>query len=126
MSAPDIVLFGATGFVGKLVAEYLARHPESSRFSWAIAGRNPDKLSALRTSLADAAPEIIVADTSDRASIDAMMSKARVVLTTAGPYAEYGGDAVVEACAKQGRHYADLSGEYWFQRAMIDQFHEEA
>jgi len=126
MSAHDIVLYGATGFVGQLVAEYLARHPEGSRFSWAIAGRNPDKLSALRTSLADAAPEIIVADTSDRPSIDAMVSKARVVVTTAGPYAEYGGDAVVEACAKQGRHYADLSGEYWFQRAMIDQFHEEA
>ena len=75
MSAHDIVLYGATGFVGRLVAEYLARHPEGSRFSWAIAGRNPDKLSALRTSLADAAPEIIVADTSDRPSIDAMYSR---------------------------------------------------
>jgi short subunit dehydrogenase-like uncharacterized protein len=126
MTAHDIVLYGATGFVGQLVAKYLARDPEGSRFSWAIAGRNPAKLSALRTVLADAAPEIIVADTSDRPSIDAMVSKARVVVTTAGPYAEYGGDAVVEACVKQGRHYADLSGEYWFQRAMIDQFHEEA
>ena len=126
MTAHDIVLYGATGFVGRLVAEYLAWHPQGSRFSWAIAGRNPDKLSALRTSLAGAAPEIIVADTSDSASIDAMVSQARVVVTTAGPYAEYGGEAVVEACAKQGRHYADLSGEYWFQRAMIDQFHEEA
>lgn len=54
-----------------------------------------------------------------------MVSKARVVLTTAGPYSEHGGDVVVEACARQGRHYADLTGEYWFQRAMIDQFHEE-
>ncbi len=126
MPVHDIVLYGATGFVGQLVAEYLARHPERSRFSWAIAGRNPDKLSALRTSLAGAAVEIIVADTSDRAAIDAMVSNARVVLTTAGPYSEYGGNAVVEACAKQGRHYADLSGEYWFQRAMIDRFHEEA
>ncbi len=126
MPPHDIVLYGATGFVGQLVAEYLARHPDRSRFSWAIAGRNPDKLRALRNSLADAAPEIIVADTSDRPSIDAMVSKARVVVTTAGPYAEYGGDAVVAACAKQGRHYADLCGEYWFQRAMIDQFHEEA
>ncbi len=90
--------------------------------------RRPQPGQAQRTPnlLADAAPEIIVADTSDRPSIDAMVSKARVVVTTAGPYAEYGGEAVVEACAKQGRHYADLSGEYWFQRAMIDQFHEEA
>ncbi len=126
MPTHDIVLYGATGFVGQLIAEYLARHPERGRFSWAIAGRNPDKLSALRASLADPAPEVIVADTSDRSAIDAMVSKARVVLTTAGPYSEYGGDVVVEACAKQGRHYADLSGEYWFQRAMIDRFHEEA
>ena len=126
MPLHDIVLYGATGFTGQLVAKYLARHPDRSRFSWAIAGRNPDKLSALRTALADPAPEIIVADTSDRPSINAMVSKARVVVTTAGPYAEYGGETVVEACVKQGRHYADLSGEYWFQRAMIDQFHEEA
>ena len=97
MPPHDIVLFGATGFIGQLVARYLAKHPERSRFSWAIAGRNPDKLSALRTSLADAAPEIIVADTSDRPSIDAMVSKARVVVTTAGPYAEHGGAALVEA-----------------------------
>ena len=122
----DIVLYGATGFTGQLVTEYLAQHPERSRFSWAIAGRNPDKLSALRTSLADPAPEIIVADTSDRPSIDAMVSKARVVLTTAGPYAEYGGETVIEACVTQGRHYADLSGEYWFQRTMIDRFHDKA
>jgi short subunit dehydrogenase-like uncharacterized protein len=126
MPPHDIVLYGATGFVGQLVAEYLARHPEKRRFSWAIAGRNPDKLSALRSRLVDAAPEIVVANTSDRPAIEAMVSKARVVLTTAGPYSEYGGEAVVEACAKQGRHYADLSGEYWFQRAMIDRFHEEA
>ena len=126
MAKYDLVLYGATGFIGKLVASYLASHPGEERFSWAIAGRNPDKLSVLRNSLADAAPEIIVADTSDRASVDAMVSKARVVVTTAGPYAEYGGETVVEACAKRGRHYADLSGEYWFQRAMIDRFHEAA
>jgi short subunit dehydrogenase-like uncharacterized protein len=122
----DVVLLGATGFAGKLVAEYLASHPSRASFSWAIAGRSPDKLAALRSSLAGAGPEIIVADTADKPSIDAMVSKARVVLTTAGPYAEHGGEVVVEACARQGRHYADLTGEYWFQRAMIDQFHEEA
>ena len=122
----DVVLFGATGFTGKLVAEYLASHMERTGLSWAIAGRSPDKLTALRGRLVGAAPEIMVADTADRPSIDAMVSKARVVLTTAGPYSEYGGDVVVEACARQGRHYADLSGEYWFQRAMIDRFHEEA
>lgn len=122
----DVVLFGATGFVGELVAEYLAGHPDQARFSWAIAGRNPDKLGALRDRLEGAAPEIIVADTADRPSIGAMVSKARVVITTVGPYGEHGGDVVVEECVKQGRHYADLTGEYWFQREMIDRFHEEA
>ncbi|TPV96713.1 MAG: saccharopine dehydrogenase [Myxococcales bacterium FL481] len=122
----DIVLFGATAFVGRLIAEYIARHPEGRKLSWAIAGRTPEKLRALRASLVDADPEIIVADTSDPASVDAMVSQARVIVTAAGPYAEYGGDVVVEACVRRGCHYADLSGEYWFQREMIDRFHDEA
>ena len=84
----DVVLFGATGFAGNLVAEYLASHPSRTSFSWAIAGRSPEKLAALRSSLAGAAPEIIVTDTADRPSIDAMVSKARVVITTAGHYGE--------------------------------------
>ena len=62
----NVVLFGATGFTGKLVAEYLATHPSRASFSWAIAGRTPEKLAGLRSSLAGAAPEIIVADTADR------------------------------------------------------------
>ena len=107
----DIVLFGATGFTGKLVAEYLASHPSRTSFSWAIAGRSSEKLVALQSSLAGAASEIIVADTADKPSIDAMVSKARVVITTAGPYGEYGGGVVVETCARQGRHYVRIPGQ---------------
>jgi short subunit dehydrogenase-like uncharacterized protein len=124
----DVVLYGATGFTGKLVAQYLANHPERSRISWAIAGRNPNKLKDLNSALPHSGglPGLIVADTSDPASIDAMVSSARVIVTTAGPFSEYGGRSVVECCARRGRHYADLCGEYWFQRQMIDDFHAEA
>ncbi len=128
MPAYDIVLYGATGFTGKLTAEYLARHPASSRFSWAIAGRNADKLARVRDSVAEqgAAPGVIVAEAADQASVAAMVAEAKVVLNVAGPFSEYHGDNIVGACARNGTHYADLSGEYWFQRRMIDEFHAEA
>ncbi len=129
MTSYDIVLYGATGFTGRLVAAYLASHPGRGTFSWAIAGRDPEKLGKLRASLIadhDAAPGIVVARTSDFNSVSAMVSQTRVVLTTAGPYSAYQGRSLVERCAKAGRDYADISGEYWFQREMIDEFHSEA
>ena len=128
MTAHDIVLHGATGFTGQLIADYLARHPEGSRFSWAIAGRNPDKLARVRDSVAarGTEPAVIVAQAADEASVQAMVADAKVVLNVAGPFSEYHGDHVVGACARSGTHYADLSGEYWFQRRMIDEFHPEA
>ena len=126
MGSHDLVLFGATGFTGKLVAEYLSTHPEATKLHWAIAGRNEAKLEAVRASLGGAAPSIIVADTGDPASITAMVESARVVISSAGPYSKLGGDVVVGACAKAGRHYADLSGEYFFQREMIEAFHDTA
>jgi short subunit dehydrogenase-like uncharacterized protein len=128
MAKYDVVLYGATGFTGKLVANYLASHPSRSDFSWAIAGRNPDKLAELEASLSPGGdgPDVIIAEASDAASVSSMVSDARVVLTTAGPYSEYHGDTVVECCARTGTDYADLSGEYWFQRRMIDEFHGEA
>jgi short subunit dehydrogenase-like uncharacterized protein len=128
MAANDIVLHGATGFVGQLVADYLAKHPESRRFSWAIAGRNPDKLARLRNSVAShgTEPGVIVAQAADEASVQAMVADAKVVLNVAGPFSEYHGDHIVGACARSGTHYADLSGEYWYQRRMIDEFHPAA
>lgn len=128
MATHDIVLHGATGFVGQLVADYLSRHPEGRQFSWAIAGRNPEKLAHIRKSV-DARgtePDVIVVQAADKASVEAMVANASVVLNVAGPFSEYHGDNIVGACALSGTHYADLSGEYWYQRRMIDEFHRVA
>ncbi|MDX2547776.1 saccharopine dehydrogenase family protein [Streptomyces sp. WI04-05B] len=109
----DIVLFGATGFVGTLTAEYLAAHaPEGLR--WAVAGRSADKLERLRERLSGmgAAAEIGVlrADVSDPDSLRALAGHARVLATTVGPYLTYG-EELVAACADSGTDYLDLSGE---------------
>ena len=128
MAAYDIVLHGATGFVGQLMVDYLARHPEGHRFSWAVAGRNAEKLARIKDSAValGAEPGVIVTQAADKASVESMVSDARVVLNAAGPYSECHGDNIVGACAVSGTHYADLSGEYWYQRRMIDEYHGEA
>ncbi|MFF4085677.1 saccharopine dehydrogenase family protein [Streptomyces nigra] len=106
----DIVLFGATGFVGVLTAEYLAAHaPEGLR--WALAGRSKAKLEALRASLPDAAGvDVLEADVADPASVRRLAEQARVVASTVGPYVRYGED-LVAACADTGADYLDLCGE---------------
>lgn len=110
----DIVLFGATGFVGALTAEYLARHaPEGCR--WAVAGRSRDKLEHLREQLAVidpacAALPLIEADASDAGSLRELAESTRVVATTVGPYIWYG-EGLVAACADAGTDYVDLTGE---------------
>jgi short subunit dehydrogenase-like uncharacterized protein len=125
----DIVLFGATGFTGKLVAEYLARHaPKGIR--WAIAGRNQKKLEAVKRDLVaiDAALSdlpILIADGHDQATLDALVPKARVVCTTVGPIGEHG-RKLVATCARNGTHYCDITGEVPFIRASIDENHEKA
>jgi len=119
----DIVLFGATGFTGKLVAEYLAAHaPKDLR--WALAGRSRDKLAKVRDDVARAAPgaadlPLVVGDSQDEAAMDALAKSARVVCTTVGPYMTYG-RAIVAACAENGAHYCDLTGEVPFMRDTID------
>ncbi|WP_338702432.1 saccharopine dehydrogenase NADP-binding domain-containing protein [Streptomyces sp. Q6] len=110
----DVVLFGATGFVGVLTAEYLAAHaPEGLR--WAIAGRDTAKLERLRERLTGIDPSCAVlplvrADVADRASLRELAARARVVATTVGPYLEYG-EGLVAACADAGTDYVDLTGE---------------
>ncbi|MCW8379015.1 saccharopine dehydrogenase family protein [Streptomyces justiciae] len=106
----DIVLFGATGFVGTLTAEYLAAHaPEGLR--WAIAGRSEEKLRALRERLPGGAEiGVLRADVADPASLRALSEHARVVATTVGPYVTYG-EELVAACAETGADYLDLTGE---------------
>ena len=122
----DVVVFGATGFVGKLTAEYLARHaPEGVRIG--LAGRSHDKLEQVRRDLGpDAAGwPLITADSSDAASMRALAESCRVVATTVGPYRKYGGP-LVEACATVGTDYVDLTGEVLFMREMIDRFDDAA
>lgn len=122
----DIVLFGATGFTGALVAEYLAAHaPATVRI--ALAGRNASKLEAVRAGLGEGGKRfgVLVGDTTDRGSIDAIARQTRVLCTTVGPYAKYG-LPVVEACAAAGTHYADLTGEPQFMRRSIDAADAEA
>ena len=128
MTCYDIVLHGATGFTGQLIANNLAQHPESHQISWAIAGRNREKLTRVREAVAalGTEPEVMVVQAADETSVQAMVSNARVILNAAGPFSQCHADHIVAACARSGTHYADLSGEYFFQRRMIDEFHSEA
>ncbi len=112
--AYDVVVFGATGFTGELTAEYLARHaPAGTR--WALAGRDPAKLAAVRARLAETDPahgglDLLTADVTDPDSLRAVAEAARVVITTVGPYTRHG-EALVAACARAGTDYVDLCGE---------------
>jgi short subunit dehydrogenase-like uncharacterized protein len=106
----DIVLFGATGFTGALTAEYLAAHGPSD-LRWALAGRNMSKLETVRERLPghNELP-LLKADITDADSIREVASSARVVITTVGPYINYG-EPLVAACAEVGTDYVDLTGE---------------
>ncbi len=120
----DLCLFGATGFTGRLVAEYLSKHAGAIR--WAVAGRNPDKLESVAAELGLGADvQRIVCDVDDPASLEAMVRRTRVVCTTVGPYARYG-HGLASACAEHGTHYCDLTGEVQFIRASIDRNHARA
>jgi hypothetical protein len=120
----DVVVYGATGFTGRLVAEYLIANARGKR--WAMAGRSADKLSEVRDLIAAPADTpLIVADASDEESLAAMCAKTEVVLTTVGPYQLYGNE-LVAACAKAGTAYVDLCGEPAWMRQMIDAHAETA
>ena len=120
----DIVVYGATGYTGRLVAEYLAAHYGSRADSprWAMAGRSAAKLAEVRDLIAAPADTaLIVADAEDPASLTAMAEQARVILTTVGPYQLYG-EPVLAACVAAGTDYADLCGEPAWMREMIDRY----
>ncbi|MFN8161833.1 MAG: saccharopine dehydrogenase NADP-binding domain-containing protein [Solirubrobacterales bacterium] len=122
----DVALYGASGFVGRLTAAYLAASaPPEARI--ALAGRSRRKLEATRASLGDRAADwpLLVADSSDPASLAEMAASATVVATTVGPYLRYG-LPLVEACVEEGAHYADLTGEVLFMRRTIDAHHAAA
>eukprot|EP00008_Paramoeba_atlantica_P005964 CAMPEP_0201485014 /NCGR_PEP_ID=MMETSP0151_2-20130828/9149_1 /ASSEMBLY_ACC=CAM_ASM_000257 /TAXON_ID=200890 /ORGANISM="Paramoeba atlantica, Strain 621/1 / CCAP 1560/9" /LENGTH=419 /DNA_ID=CAMNT_0047868949 /DNA_START=115 /DNA_END=1374 /DNA_ORIENTATION=+ len=124
----EVVVWGATGFTGNLVAKYLAS--ASSRFPslrWAIAGRNQQKLQLLKDSLSTSNefPKILVGDSTNQASVDQVVQKAKVVIATAGPYYLYG-FPIVDACVRFGSDYVDITGETPFVKRLIDQYDEEA
>ncbi|SCK05192.1 trans-acting enoyl reductase family protein [Streptomyces sp. WMMB 322] len=122
----DITVYGATGFVGALVARHLARAaPEGTRI--ALAGRSEEKLTAVRKELGERARDwpLFVADAADRPALEKMAGAAHVVVTTVGPYAEYGRD-LVGVCAQAGTDYVDLCGEALFVRESIDAHHGTA
>ena len=121
----DIVLYGATGFVGKLTADYLAKSGAPARI--ALAGRSLQKLQAVRDSLGAVAAQwpLIEADASSPSSLDDMAARTRVVVSTVGPYTKYG-LPLVSACASAGTDYADLTGETMFIRESIDLYGKQA
>lgn len=111
----DIVLLGATGFVGRLTAEHLAAHAPSD-VRWAVAARSAESLQALVDSLSDQPcppTTSVVVDVTDDEALDALAARTKVLATTVGPYLKYG-DAVVGACARSGTDYLDLTGEAEF------------
>src|SRR5713226_6524460 len=123
----DIVVYGATGFTGQLVAEYLAaQYKGDTSLKWAMAGRSEDKLATVRDAIgAPADTPLIVADASDPASLKAMVAQARSVISTVGPYQLYGTE-LLAACVEAGVDYFDLCGEPLWMRAMIEQYEAAA
>ncbi|NNM76681.1 NAD(P)H-binding protein [Sphingomonas sp. ID1715] len=120
----SIIVYGATGFTGRLVAEYLAANYPDLR--WAMAGRSQAKLEQVRAEIgAPAALPLVVADAADPASVAALVQRADVVITTVGPYQLYG-TPLVAACAAHGTGYVDLCGEPGWMREMIDKHQDEA
>lgn len=121
----DLVILGATGFVGQILCRYLLeRVGTTGPIRWAIAGRSPDKLAALTAELGVALPHLI-ADAADAVSLRALCAQTRAVISTVGPYALHG-ESLVQACAQTGTDYGDLTGEPQWVRRMIERYHSVA
>ena len=122
-----IVIYGATGYTGRLVVEYFNRqYGVDGDISWAMAGRSLDKLISVRDELGvDESVPLVVADAADQQSLEAMVQRAAIILTTVGPYQLYGSE-LVAACASFGTDYVDLCGEPVWMRQMINQHTQAA
>jgi len=118
----DIIVYGATGFTGKLCVEYLASKERSTK--WAIAGRNQEKLKTVADELCPEV-EILIADSDDEDALDRLTQRAKVVLSTAGPFHRYG-SKLVASCVKNNTHYVDITGENFWVKGLIDKHHDEA
>ena len=116
----DVIVFGASGYTGKLVAEYMGKeYGNDESISWAIAGRNKDKLSSVKKDLnLNEKVSIIEVDSTNKDSLDSMTSSAKCILTTVGPYQLYG-SSLVQSCSENGTDYVDLTGEPGWMYEMI-------
>ncbi|MGB2239626.1 MAG: saccharopine dehydrogenase family protein [Pseudomonadales bacterium] len=123
----DVVVWGATGFTGQIVVEYLYQKYGDGQqgLKWAIAGRDSDRLTRVKETIGCDEVPVLVADSHDPASMVEMVEKTSVVLSTVGPYALYGSQ-LVAACAESGTHYCDLTGEVQWMRLMIEAHHDQA
>ena len=121
----DLIIWGATGFTGNLVCDYISKNYNERELRWAIAGRNEKKILKLQQKLKIDDSRTIIADSSDKDSLVKMVKKSRVVCTTVGPYAKYGTN-LVEACIEGETNYCDITGETQWIRRIIDRFHTKA
>ena len=123
----DVIVWGATGFTGKWVAKHLFEQYSTQGLKWAIAGRSVDKLNHVRKFIGDQGGciDAVIADSTDEASLLDLVAKAKVIISTVGPYAYYG-SLLVKVCAESGTHYVDLTGEVPWMRSMIDKHQESA
>lgn len=128
MQQYDIVLFGATSFVGEILTHYMQeKYPIGGDVKWAIAGRSDGKLTNLKSSLGAAAANLdtIIADTGNDASVEALVTSTKVLISTVGPYALYG-ESVVKACVAHGTDYCDLTGEPQWIKEMVIRYEDIA
>ena len=121
----DVIIWGASGFTGRLVAEYLFQNYNNDELNWAIAGRDIKKLNKIRDQYLDQNIPVIIGDSFDEVSLVKMTQRTKVICTTVGPYAKYGSQ-LVKSCVKSKTHYCDLAGEAQWIRKMIDIYHETA
>lgn len=120
----DVVLYGASGFTGRQTVQYFAAHAPDT-LCWAIAGRNKQKLEAVRAQVGCDAIDILVADGRDQVGVDAIASSTRIIASTAGPFALYS-QPLVDACVRHQTHYVDITGETPWIRHLIDRYHRQA
>lgn len=125
-----VVLYGATSFVGKITAHYLVeflsnnKDKNGNNVSWAIAGRDQEKLNELQSELTSEV-DIIIANSKDAASLDEMTTQTQVIISTVGPYLKYG-EPLIKSCAENGTDYVDLTGEAIFIKDMMDKYQDTA
>eukprot|EP00878_Enallax_costatus_P002058 GHUV01002224.1.p1 GENE.GHUV01002224.1~~GHUV01002224.1.p1 ORF type:complete len:439 (+),score=107.02 GHUV01002224.1:127-1443(+) len=121
----QVVVWGASGFTGRLVCEHIAKDYQAKGLRWAVAGRSAEKLEQIKRDLGIESVPSVIADADDSSSLSRLASETDVIIATAGPFAKYG-SKVVAAAVEQGTHYCDITGELVWVRRMIQQYHDTA